>query len=105
MTVVENPDGLPGGWADVAAVVMVGREREVGGLNTSTAHFHLTSLRAGAEALAGHIRNHRGIENGLHCCPDVSFREDDSRARVGHAGALRPRAGAAARHTPADRAL
>lgn len=88
VTAVENPAGLPAGWADVGSVVMVGRERRVKGKpNASTCHFYLTSLRASAEVLAGYIRNHWGIENGLHWCLDVAFREDDSRARAGHAGA------------------
>jgi len=88
VTVVTDPTGLPDGWSDVGAVVMVGRERQVTGTaNASTAHFYLTSLRATAAELGGYIRNHWGIENGLHWCLDVAFREDDSRARAGHAGA------------------
>jgi predicted transposase YbfD/YdcC len=87
VTVIRNPAGLPDGWADVRAVVMVSREREVRGRNESTCHFYVTSLRCSAKRLAGYVRGHWGIENGLHWCLDVSFREDECRARAGHAGA------------------
>ena len=89
VTVVRDPEGLPPGWADVGAVVMVGRERAVGGKNTSTVHFYLTSLRATAAELAGYIRGHWGVENGLHWCLDVAFREDANRTRDVNAGANR----------------
>jgi len=84
---IRDPEGLPAEWAGVGAVVMVGREREVGGKNTSTAHFYLTSLRATAAELAGYIRGHWGVENGLHWCLDVAFREDANRTRDPNAGA------------------
>jgi predicted transposase YbfD/YdcC len=87
VTVIPDPEGLPGEWADVGAVVVVGREREVEGKNTSTAHYYITSLRGTAEQLAGYIRGHWGVENGLHWCLDVSFREDANRTRDRNAGA------------------
>lgn len=86
VTVIRNPEGLPKEWADVRAVV-VGRERAVGGKNTSTAHFYITSLRNSAKELAGYVRGHWGVENGLHWCLDVSFREDANRTRNTNAGA------------------
>ncbi len=86
-TVVYNPEGLPDVWPDVAAVVQVNREREVAGKRTSTTHYYLTSYAGTAAELAGWVRGHWGIENGLHWILDVVFREDGSRVREGHAGA------------------
>ena len=86
-TVIRDPEGLPSGRADVAAVVVVGRERGVKGANASTCHFYPTSLRASAAALGGYIRGHWGVENGLHWCLDVAFREDENRTRDTNAGA------------------
>ncbi len=85
VTVIPDPESLPDGWADV--VVVVGREREVQGRNASTAHLYLTSLRATAAELGRLIRGHCGIENGLHWCLDVAFREDANRTRDTNAGA------------------
>lgn len=87
VAVIYDPEGLPADWPDVAAVVQVGRERQVGdGKNVSTAHYYLTSYRAKAAELGRLIRAHWGIENGLHWVLDVAFREDDNRTRLGHAG-------------------
>ena len=86
-TVILDPEGLPPGWPDVAAVVLVGREREAAGRYASTAHYYVTSLRGTAEQLAGLIRRHWAVENELHWCLDVSFREDANKTAAGHAGA------------------
>src|SRR5262245_51176190 len=41
VTVIRDPEGLPGEWVDVRAVVVVGRERQVaGGENASTTHYY-----------------------------------------------------------------
>jgi len=86
-TVVYDPEGLPPEWSGVAAVVLVGREREVKGQRTDTAHYYITSLRATAAELGGLIRRHWSVENELHWCLDVAFREDGNKTAAGHAGA------------------
>ena len=87
VTVIRDPEGLPSGWTDVGAVVVVGRERGVKGKNASTCHYYLTSLRATAETLGRYVRGHWGVENGLHWCLDIAFREDTNRTRDTNAGA------------------
>ncbi len=85
-TVIYDPVGLPPGWPAVAAVVLVGREREVKGERTDTAHYFITSHRGTAAELAGLIRGHWGIENQLHWSLDVTFGEDKNKTAKDHAG-------------------
>jgi predicted transposase YbfD/YdcC len=87
VTVIYDPKGLPPEWPDVAAVVLVGREREVKGVRTDTAHYYITSLRGTAAELGRLIRRHWAVENELHWCLDVAFREDGNKTAAGHAGA------------------
>ena len=44
---------------------------------------------ADATRLLGLVRQHRGIENGLHHVRDETFREDRCRVRRGHAPRVR----------------
>jgi predicted transposase YbfD/YdcC len=67
------------------SVGMVESVREVGATRTVERRFYLSSLPLGVETLARAVRGHWGVENKLHWALDVSFREDQSRARTGHA--------------------
>ena len=86
VTVIHDPAGLPPDWPDAAAVVLVNREREIDGERTCTSHYYLTSYVGTAAEIAGFVRGHWEIENGLHWVLDVVFREDRSRVREGNAG-------------------
>ena len=86
VTVIYDPDGLPPEWPDVAAVVLVGRERTVKGTNTSTAHYYITSLRGTAEELGRLVWRHWSVENELHWVLDMAFGEDSNRTAAGYAG-------------------
>jgi predicted transposase YbfD/YdcC len=85
-TVIYDPVGLPEGWPDVAAVVLVGRERTAKGSGASTSHYYLTSHRGTAAELGRLVRRHWSVENELHWVLDMAFGEDSNRTAAGHAG-------------------
>jgi predicted transposase YbfD/YdcC len=86
-TVIYDPSGIPPDWPGVAAVILVGREREVKGQRADNAHYYVTILRATAAELGHPVRRHWSVENELHWCLDVAFREDGNKTAAGHAGA------------------
>jgi len=72
-------------WAGLQSVGLVEATREVGGKTTVERRYYLSSLPLGVETFARAVRGHWGVENKLHWVLDVWFREDQSRARAGHA--------------------
>ena len=52
------------------------RQREVNGKTSTETSSCIASLENQAPTIATAIREHRGIENSLHWCLDIAFRED-----------------------------
>jgi len=72
-------------WAGINTICMAIRQREVHGKTSSEKAYFISSLQNNAPTIAKAIRDHWGIENGLHWCLDISFREDHCRVRKDHA--------------------
>jgi len=77
-------------WPGLQGLVCVECDRLVfGGTHSVERRYFITShdpRQVGAEFLLEAVRGHWSVENQLHWCLDVVFREDDSRVRKGHAG-------------------
>lgn len=73
-------------WPGLQAIIMV-EYAASGGADRCETRYYIASRAASAAVLAGAIRQHWGIENGLHWTLDVTFRDDDCRIRTKNAPA------------------
>jgi predicted transposase YbfD/YdcC len=65
-------------WKGLRSIAMVESSREIGERKTQEHRYYLTSLKADSKQFAKAIRAHWEIENKVHWCLDVTFREDKS---------------------------
>jgi predicted transposase YbfD/YdcC len=83
--VVPAPKALvaTGVWAGLASLVMVMRHcvDHATGQSSDEVRYFISSLPAKVKRLASAVRQHWGIENGLHWVLDVAFNEDRMRQR------------------------
>lgn len=77
------PADLPGraAWRKLKTLGVAIRVSQRGEQETADVRFYINSLPLDVKLFAKSVRGHWGIENTLHWCLDVTFREDDSRVR------------------------
>lgn len=80
-TVLQTTEGIRHAedWAKLTTIGMCYSERTVKGVMTTELRYFIGSRKASAKVYGKALRNHWGIENGLHWQLDVNFDEDDNR--------------------------
>jgi predicted transposase YbfD/YdcC len=74
-------------WASIRSIVMVEYSCETAKGPRREIRFYVSSLEPDAKVIADVIRQHWGIENGLHWVLDMIFRDDECRIRKANAPA------------------
>lgn len=72
-------------WQDLKQVIQVTRHVTKGAAVTQEQAYYITSMSDNGQVIAEKIRRHWHIENVQHWVLDVTYKEDDSRIRVGDA--------------------
>lgn len=87
--IVAEVDWITGveNWEDLITIGVVESERHEisSGVTSTDRRYYISSIDADAVLFSMAVRKHWGVENSLHWCLDVTFREDDSRIRQGFA--------------------
>ena len=74
-----------GKWKGLRSVGVVEAVRKIKGQTSTERRYYLSSLPCNISRFATAVRGHWGVENQVHWHMDVSFGEDQSRARTGYA--------------------
>ena len=81
-------------WSALRSIGMVERECWIKDRHILEQRLFINSIPADAKRFAHAVHGHWGVENSLDGCLDISFGEDGSRVRSGHAPRIQPSFGA-----------
>jgi predicted transposase YbfD/YdcC len=73
-------------WHHVKTLVCLKETRTIGQKTSVYSRYYISSVAKGAQIHLRSVRSHWSVENSLQWVLDIAFREDNSRARLGHAG-------------------
>lgn len=68
-------------WAGLKTIGVAIRQSESGTKSSVEVRYYIASIPMGVKRFARYVRGHWAIENTLHWCLDVTFREDENRVR------------------------